>query len=50
MCSLVGSNHNWEICGQARDRLQAVEQAKLLLPEMVIMHVSMPNMSGIDAT
>ncbi len=40
----------WEICGQASDGQQAVEQGKLLLPNLIIMDVSMPNMNGIEVT
>jgi len=50
VCALVGSHDGWVVCGQASDGLQAVEQAKLLLPDLIIMDVSMPNMNGIDAT
>lgn len=48
--SLVVSHDGWVVCGQASDGLQAVEQAKLLLPDLIIMDVSMPSMNGIDAT
>jgi DNA-binding NarL/FixJ family response regulator len=50
VCALVASHDGWVVCGQASDGLQAVEQAKLLLPDLIIMDVSMPNMNGIDAT
>ena len=50
MCALIGSHDSWVVCGQASDGLQAVEQAKLLRPDLIIMDVSMPNMNGIDAT
>ena len=50
VCALVASHDGWVVCGQASDGLQAVEQAKLLLPDLIIMDVSMPSMNGIDAT
>ena len=48
--SLLGSHKGWLVCGEAADGLQAVEQAKLLRPDLIIMDVSMPNMNGLDAT
>jgi CheY-like chemotaxis protein len=38
------------VCGQANDGLQAVEQAKLLRRDLIIMDLSRPDMNGIDAT
>ena len=48
--SLLGSREGWLVCAEAADGLQAVEQAKLLRPDLIIMDVSMPNMNGLDAT
>jgi len=39
-----------EVVGEAVDGLQAVESARSLGPEIVIMDISMPNLSGIEAT
>jgi len=50
LSTLLASHHGWMVCGEARDGLQAVEQAKLLVPDVIIMDVFMPNMNGIDAT
>ena len=47
--TLLGSRKGWFVCGEAADGLQAVKQAKLLLPDLIIMDVSMPNMNGLDA-
>jgi DNA-binding NarL/FixJ family response regulator len=38
------------IVGDARDGLEAVELAKLHRPDVVVMDLTMPNMSGIEAT
>jgi PAS domain S-box-containing protein len=41
---------SWMVCGEARDGLEAVEKAKLLQPDIVLMDMSMPQMDGIAAT
>jgi two-component system, NarL family, invasion response regulator UvrY len=48
--TLLGSHGGWHVCGEAADGLQAVEEAKSLHPDLVIMDVSMPRMNGLDAT
>ena len=40
----------FEVVGDAVDGLQAVESAKSLRPDIVIMDISMPNLNGIEAT
>jgi DNA-binding NarL/FixJ family response regulator len=47
--TLLGSRKGWLVCGEAADGLQAVEEAKSLRPDLIIMDVSMPNMNGLDA-
>lgn len=47
--TLLGSLKEWLVCGEAADGLRAVEQAKLLRPDLIIMNVSMPNMNGLEA-
>ncbi|HSS97062.1 MAG TPA: response regulator transcription factor [Terriglobales bacterium] len=48
--ALLASHDGWVVCGQANDGIQAVEHAKLLRPDLIIMDISMPNMNGIDAS
>jgi DNA-binding NarL/FixJ family response regulator len=39
-----------EVVGEAADGREAVELARHLMPEVIIMDINMPNMNGIDAT
>jgi len=47
---LIASQPDLEIVGEAEDGVQAVEQAKVLQPDLVLMDVSMPRLNGIEAT
>jgi len=42
--------NSWSICGEASDGIEAIEKAKTLKPDVVIMGISMPRMNGIEAT
>ncbi len=38
----------WEICGEAKDGKEAIQSATDLLPDLVLLDVSMPGISGLD--
>jgi DNA-binding NarL/FixJ family response regulator len=46
---LLADMDGWELCGEAVDGLQAVVAATQLKPNVIVMDVSMPNMSGVEA-
>jgi two-component system response regulator NreC len=50
MKAMLRNEPTLEIVGEARDGRQAVELAKDLRPDLILMDVTMPDMNGFDAT
>jgi DNA-binding NarL/FixJ family response regulator len=50
LCALLRSQPDWEVCGEAKDGREAVEQTLKLKPEVVILDIGMPNLNGLEAT
>jgi len=48
--TLLSAHAEWKICGEAADGIEAIEKAKSLRPEIILMDISMPRMNGLDAT
>src|SRR5512132_22787 len=47
---LLGSESGVEIVGEASTAAQAIEQASSLNPDVILMDIGLPDLSGIDAT
>ena len=47
--SLLGSLPEWEVCGEAVDGVEAVEKAKELKPDVVVLDINMPILNGLEA-
>lgn len=48
--SLLLSQSNYDICGEAVDGQDALEKARELKPDVIVMDVSMPKLNGLEAT
>jgi len=48
MIRTVLETRNWTICGEAEDGLAGVSQYRALQPDVVILDLAMPGMSGLD--
>jgi DNA-binding NarL/FixJ family response regulator len=49
LCSLLTARYGVEVIGAAADGLEAVEQAQALKPDVILMDLAMPRMTGIEA-
>lgn len=47
---LLRAQRRWKIAGEAASGLEAVEQAKRLRPDVIILDIGMPTFDGLEAT
>jgi CheY-like chemotaxis protein len=50
LARLLDQEIDFEVVGQASDGQDAVKLAGMLIPDVILMDISMPRMNGIDAT
>jgi DNA-binding NarL/FixJ family response regulator len=47
--TLLEGRTGWEVVGEASDGMEAVEKAKDLNPDVMVLDVTMPRMNGLEA-
>jgi DNA-binding NarL/FixJ family response regulator len=47
--AIFATDRNFEICGEAANGQDAIEKAKSLKPDLIVLDFSMPVMNGIEA-
>jgi DNA-binding NarL/FixJ family response regulator len=46
---LLDSHPGFEVCGEARDGAEAIDEAQRLKPDVVVLNITMPVLNGIAA-
>jgi two-component system, NarL family, response regulator NreC len=48
VAAIVSSQKNWIVCGEARDGAEAIQRTFELKPDLILLDVSLPDMSGLQ--
>jgi DNA-binding NarL/FixJ family response regulator len=46
---LLGQHGDWMVCGEAEDGIEAIKQAVVLQPDIILLDISMPKLDGLGA-
>jgi DNA-binding NarL/FixJ family response regulator len=49
VCAILSSRADVEICGEAENGKEAIEKASALKPDLIILDITMPVLSGFEA-
>lgn len=45
---LLSLEPDWEVCGEAQDGPTALQKARELLPDLILLDINMPGLNGLD--
>ena len=48
LCKLFRAAHGFEICGEASNGLEAIDMARKIRPELVVLDLYMPGINGLE--
>lgn len=47
--SLIATHLDWDVCGEAANGREAIDRARELHPDLLLLDLVMPGMNGLDA-
>lgn len=50
LCNVFDREEDFDVCGEAENGREAVDKARILHPDLILLDLSMPVMNGLDAT
>jgi two-component system, NarL family, response regulator NreC len=48
--SILATQTNWEVCGEAQDGNEALQKARELQPDIILLDISMPGVNGLEVS
>src|ERR1017187_1201415 len=45
---ILASQTNWQVCGEAKDGKEAIQKARDLQPDVILLDISMPGLNGLE--
>jgi len=49
VCTILSAHIDYEVCAEAKNGLEAVELARELKPDLIVLDITMPLMNGLEA-
>ena len=49
LSTMLGRQEDFEVVGEAKNGLEAIEKARTLRPDVILMDLRMPEMDGVEA-
>lgn len=46
--NILAPMSHWEVCGEAKDGAETIQKAAELVPDLILLDVSMPGLNGLD--